>query len=76
MTTELSGREADSNRIGFPVRAAVLLLGIYAAMHLCVGGLLKVLSPSTAIARGVGDPFVACTTAYEDGFSHVDRTTR
>jgi len=56
VTTELSGREADSNRIGFPVRAAVLLLGIYAAMHLCVGGLLQVLSPIIAIAPDVWAP--------------------
>ncbi len=63
MNTDHSGREADSNRIGSPVRAAVLLLAIYAAMHLTVGGLLHVLTPTGAIAAVPADASTDCSTA-------------
>jgi hypothetical protein len=63
VNTEHSGREADSNRIGSPVRAAALLLALYAAMHLTVGGLLHVLTPTAAIAAVPADASTECSTA-------------
>ena len=61
MNTDHSGREADSNRIGSPVRAAALLLAIYAAMHLTVGGLLQALTPTGAIAAIPADDPYDCS---------------
>ncbi|MEO8674631.1 MAG: hypothetical protein ABI569_03580 [Casimicrobiaceae bacterium] len=63
MATELPGREADFSRIGSPVRAAVLLLAIYAAMHLTVGGLLQALAPTRAIAAVAADGSNKCSAA-------------
>jgi hypothetical protein len=63
VNTEHSGREADSNRIGSPVRAAALLLALYAAMHLTVGGLLHVLTPTGAIAAVPAGASTECSTA-------------
>ena len=63
MKTDHSGREADTNRTGSPVRAAALLLAIYAAMHLTVGGLLHVLTPTGAIAAVPADAPTECSTA-------------
>jgi hypothetical protein len=60
VNTDHSGREADSNRIGSPIRAAALLLAIYAAMHLTVGGLLHVLAPTGAIAAVPADASTEC----------------
>jgi hypothetical protein len=53
MATEDPSDDTEPFRIGSPIRAGLTLLGIYIAMYLAVGGVVRVLTPpdaATAVA--------------------------
>lgn len=51
VATAIPNHDGGSRRISYPVKAAAALLGIYATMHLAVGGILHVLAwPDAAAA--------------------------
>jgi hypothetical protein len=50
VTTKDSSDEVGAQRIGSPIAAGLLSLGIYIAMYLAVAGVVRVLTPSDAVA--------------------------
>jgi len=50
MTTKDSNDEAGAQRIGSPIAAGLLSLGIYIAMYLAVAGVVRVLTSADAVA--------------------------
>jgi hypothetical protein len=56
METRESGHGVGTERLRSPIAMAAILLGIYVAMHLAVGGIIQVLTPPDAVAAASGRP--------------------
>ena len=51
-------RETRSDQMQSPIAAAAILLGIYVAMYLAVGGIVHVLTPPDAAAHVPSDNWI------------------
>lgn len=56
METRDPGHDVGNERLRSPIAAAAILLGIYVAMHLAVGGVIHVLTPPDAVAAAPDSP--------------------
>ena len=63
MATSTPNDDAGSKRVKSPLRAAAELLGIYIAMYLAVGGLLRIVSSPDAVAAIAPDTSLEASAA-------------
>jgi hypothetical protein len=63
METRKSGHDVGNERLRSPTAAAAILLGIYVAMHLAVGGVIHVLTPPDAVAAAPDNPMARPSAA-------------
>jgi hypothetical protein len=68
VTTKGSNDDGGAQRIQSPIAAGLLSLGIYIAMYLAVAGVVRVLTPSDAVAVAPSGPTAAAATASKPPF--------
>jgi hypothetical protein len=66
--------ETDSDRMQSPIAAAAILLGIYVAMYLAVGGIVRVLAPPEAVAHVPAGNWIELSPDTSTRTADIDRS--
>ena len=74
MTGSETKPESDSSRLRSPIQWAAILLGIYVAMHLAVGGIIRLVEGQEATAAATQTSALAADADRSDRQSGADRS--